>query len=253
VSRAIVRTVVAVAAILAACGGDPAATPSPTASPPATPASTEPPTFTPTEEPSPSPEPSPEPEPQPLPTSYAPDAEPNDVPAEALVPEGATVAGHWFAFTDDGVRIVVAWAAPTATDRASRGVAVWRRADTAPHWRAAFVRQRASPASGMDVQATTADVTGDRSDDVLLFEGTGGSGACGTWTLVELLRIRSIYRKRLCDARIEPAPPDRPGLVLTESVFRPGDAHCCPSAIRRTTLLWTGTGWDVADRTTSPT
>jgi hypothetical protein len=37
--------------------------------------------------------------------------------------------------------------------------------------------------------------------------------------------------------------------VLTGSVYRQGDAHCCPSAIRRTTLIWTATMWRVIDRT----
>ena len=53
----------------------------------------------------------------------------------------------------------------------------------------------------------------------------------------------------LCDGRIEPGPPGAPGLVLTGAVYRQGDAHCCPSAIRQTTLTWTGTMWRVTDRT----
>ena len=52
----------------------------------------------------------------------------------------------------------------------------------------------------------------------------------------------------ICDARIEPGPPGAPGLVSPIRVSA-GDAHCCPSAIRPTTLTWTGTMWRVIDRT----
>jgi hypothetical protein len=189
-----------------------------------------------------------------MPTSYAADDEPGDVPPEALVPADATVIGRWFAFTDDGVRIAIAWTEPAAeADRVPTGIAVWRHLDAAPHWRSSFVRRRPARAGVSDVQASTADVTGDGSDDLLAFEGTGGSGACGMWSVVELLEPRSIYRKELCDGRVEPAPPARPGLVVTELVFQPGDAHCCPSAIRRTTLVWTGSRWRVTDRRESAT
>jgi hypothetical protein len=236
--------------LFVACSGasEPArTTPAPTIDP-TTP--TEAPTFTPTEEPSPSPEP----EPGSMPTSYAPDDEAGAIPPESLVPVGATVVGQWFAFTDDGVQIAIAWAEPGVdVDRVPRGLAVWRHTGTSPHWRTAFVRSRPGRAGIVEVEAITADVTGDRSDELLFFEGIGGSGGCGTWFVVELLEHRSIYRKQLCDGRVEPAPPKRPGLLLTESVYEPGDAHCCPSAIRRTTLAWTGSGWRVTDRTESPT
>ena len=247
--RAITSFVLAL--VLAACSGDseltPSATPAPTVDP-TTPAET--PTFTPTEEPSPTPEL----EPGAMPTSYAPDEAPEEIPPEALVPAEATVIGEWFAFTDDGVRIAIAWTEAGAdVDRAPGGLAVWRRVSTSPHWRTAFVRQHPRRAGVMQVEAVTADVTGDRSDDLLFFEGIGGLGGCGTWFVVELLEHRSIYRKQLCDGRVEPAPPARPGLLLTESVYAPGDAHCCPSTIRQTTLAWTGSGWRVSDRTESPT
>ncbi len=37
-------------------------------------------------------------------------------------------------------------------------------------------------------------------------------------------------------------------LVVTSSVYRPGDSHCCPSATRLTTLSWNGRRWIVADK-----
>jgi hypothetical protein len=188
-----------------------------------------------------------------MPTGYDPDVAPEEVPPDSLIPVGATATGEWFAFTDRGVMIVVSWAEPgDAITELPRGVAVWRRADSSPHWRLASVRRHGPDAGLTEIQATTADVTGDGSDDVLLFEGTSGSGGCGSWLVLELLADARIFRRDLCDARVEPAAAD-PGLVLTESVYRPGDAHCCPSAIRRTTLVWTGSGWKVAERTETET
>ena len=97
---------------------------------------------------------------------------------------------------------------------------------------------------------STTDLTGDHSDDALIFEGIGGSGACGTWLVLDLARVKEIYRRELCDGRIDPGPPGSPGLVMTRSVYREGDAHCCPSATRETTLSWTGRAWRVTETKT---
>ena len=197
----------------------------------------------------------PENEPGTIPTTYGPDVDPERLPAEALTPVDATVDGQWFAFTGDGVVVVVAWSVPgDDVTRLARGFAVWRRASSAPHWRRAFVET--SGRRGLsELRITTADVTGDGSDDVVAFEGApgGGTGGCGTWLVVRLPRFDRIYRRSLCDGAIQPGPTGRPGLVLTESIYRSGDAHCCPSAIRTTALVWTGSDWRVGDRTVTST
>jgi hypothetical protein len=182
-----------------------------------------------------------------MPTAFIADLPPPDLPPEELVPTGADVTGEWFAFTDRGATVLIAWVEPgTDYSRLPRGFAVWRRFDAEPHWRTALVT-RHDPEDGIqEIQITTVDLTGDGSDDALVFEGVGGSGACGRWSVVDLARVEETYSRDLCDGRIEPGSP---GLVLTQSVYRPGDAHCCPSAIRRTTLIWTGTMWRVKDRT----
>ena len=186
-----------------------------------------------------------------VPTSYLSDDPPPEVPPEALVPAGASVEGEWFAFTDDGVMIVVAWSEPGEDVSAlPRGFAVWRHDDLQPHWRAASVYR--SGRDGLsDVRITTADLTGDGSDDVLAFEADpfGGTGGCGTWLVVRLPQLDRIYRHELCDGTLQPGPPGAPGLVLTESAYRSGDAHCCPSAVRTTTMVWGGSDWLVTDRT----
>ena len=208
-------------------------------------------TPSPSPEPSPSLEPSPSPDLQPgtMPTAFGADLAPPQLPPEELVPFGADVTGEWFASTDRGVMVLIAWVEPgTDFARLPRGMAVWRRFDADPHWRTALVT-RHDPEDGIqEIQIATGDVTGDGSDDALVFEGVGGSGGCGRWSVVDLSQLKETFRRDLCDGRIEPGPLGSPGLVLTGSVYRQGDAHCCPSAIRRTTLIWTGTMWRVADR-----
>jgi hypothetical protein len=189
-----------------------------------------------------------------MPTTFAKDLEPAEVPPEALVPKGSDVTGQWFGFTDDGVVILVAWAEPGSDPfRLPRGVAVWRRSTAAPHWRAALIRRHRGREGITEIQVSTTDLTGDGSDDALVFEGVGGSGACGRWVVIDLVRTAATFQMELCDGRIEPAPPGSPGLLITESVFHQGDAHCCPSAIRETTLAWHGSAWRVTSRSVTKT
>jgi hypothetical protein len=242
----------AVPLVAAACTRGPAAEPSPSPTP-SSPSPLVTPTATPSPTPDPSPSPEPSEEPDPVPRTFEEDLEPAEVPADALVPKGADVTGQWFGFTDDGVVIVVAWVEPGDDPfRLPRGIAVWRRATSSPHWRTALVRRHRARAGVTEIRAQTTDVTGDGSDDALVFEGAGGSGACGRWLVIDLLHLDTSFDRQLCDGRVEPAPPASPGLVVTESVFRPGDAHCCPSAMRRTTLAWSGAAWRVTGKEITP-
>lgn len=181
--------------------------------------------------------------------TFAADVGPPELPPEDLVPEGADVTGEWFAFTDDGVMVLIAWAEPGSDyARLPRGFAIWRRHASSPYWRVGVVERHEADDGIQEIQISTTDLTGDGSDDALVFEGVGGSGACGRWLVIDLVRREETYRRRICDGRIDPGPMGSPGLVLTESVYRKGDAHCCPSAIRATTLTWTGKAWRVTDR-----
>jgi hypothetical protein len=249
------RTVGPLAALVfaAACTGGPAAGPSRTPTP-TSPSPVASPSPSPAPTPSPSSSPEPREEPEAMPRTFAKDLDASEVPADALVPKGADVTGQWFGFTDDGIVILVAWAEPGDDPFwLPRGIAVWRHSTSGPHWRAALVRRHPARDGVTEIQAQTTDLTDDGSDDALVLEGAGGSGACGRWLVIDLLRLDSTFERRLCDARVEAAPPDSPGLVVTESVFRPGDAHCCPSAMRRTTLAWTGTAWRVTSKDVTPT
>jgi hypothetical protein len=184
-----------------------------------------------------------------MPTSFAADVAPAELPPEDLIPHGADVTGDWLAFTDDGEMVLVAWVEPGSDfARLPRGFAVWRHHDSPPPWRVVLVERHDARDGIQEINLSTTDLTGDGSDDALVFEGLGGSGLCGRWLVLDLARREETFRRRVCDGRIDPASSGHPGLVLTESVYRPGDAHCCPSARRATTLRWTGTEWRVTDR-----
>ena len=243
--------VVMVVLVIGACGGDvadPSLSPS-LASPTAEPSATVEPSPSP--DPSPSPTPSPSPEPAAMPTSIDADLSPSALPFEEMIPEGAELTGQWYAFTDEGVKVVVAWQEPgTDFARLPRGYAVWERFGAAPHWRAKLVERSDAEDAVQEIQIVTTDMSGDGSDDALVLEGIGGSGACGRWSLLDLNRLRPTFARRLCDGRIDPGPLGEPGLVITRSIYRQGDAHCCPSAIRETVLTWSGSAWRVARTTT---
>src|SRR4051812_26155256 len=189
-----------------------------------------------------------------LPSSGAP-VGPGDVPAAALVPLEAQVTGSWRATTSAGDAILVSWEMPGGDPfRTDRGIAAWRRFDDggAP-WRPVWGRTYPSGhAPVQNVTAEIADVTGDGSDDAVILAETGGSGSCGATSVVDLAAGALVYRSKGCDRTVDPNA-DPPGLVVREAVYRPGDAHCCPSNVRTTVLVDDGDTWATAHvRTTTP-
>jgi hypothetical protein len=242
---------IAALAVLAACTSSPT-----TAETPARPSSiaadttSSPPVATSSPPPPPSPVPS---LPAGLPPAFENDVPAGDVPAAALTPLRTEVTGTWRATTSEGEAIVVAWQVPGPDPfRLARGVAAWRRFDDGgfpwrPVWGAAWGKR----AGVLSVDAVVADVTDDGSDDLVLFRGIGGSGACGTAEVVDLARGASVFTRDLCDARLDPSV-DPVGLSLTEAVYEPGDPHCCPSAMRTTVLVWDGDTW-IEDRVVTET
>jgi len=189
-----------------------------------------------------------------VPRSFADDVPAADVPAKALIPRGAGVEGTWYAATSAGDAIVVSWSVPGPDPfRLERGVVAWRHFDDggAP-WRPVFGQAydpHRDPVLG--IAATTQDLTGDGSEDALLLASTGGSGDCAIATVVDLATGTAIYRRSACDTTF--APSTQPvGLVVTQNVYAPGDAHCCPSSIRTTVLTFADGTWHTASSTTSP-
>jgi hypothetical protein len=190
-----------------------------------------------------------------LPPSFGENVGPGDVPAAALIPLKAEVTGSWHATTSSGDAIVVAWEMPGPDPfRLDRGIAVWRRFDDGgapwrPVWGHAYPAGR-SPLQNLTTQI--ADVTGDGSDDAVILAETGGSGSCGTTSVVDLATAAPVYRSEGCDRTVDPSA-DPVGLTLREAVYRPGDAHCCPSKVRTTVLVDADGGWQTASvDTTSP-
>jgi hypothetical protein len=187
-----------------------------------------------------------------VPESFDRDVPGGDVPADALVPPSTDVTGTWYASTSAGEAIVVAWAASgagAADPFVARGVAVWRRFDDggAP-WRPVYGAAYPKGAGVYAIGAATGDMTGDGSEDALLFAETGGSGGCGTYDVIDLAAGTQRFDRQVCDTQITPSA-DPAGLTIIEAVYEPGDPHCCPSATRTTVMTYGEDGtWHVASR-----
>ena len=225
------------AMLAAACGGERVEAPPPavtTAPPPSA-------VSSPTSPPTPSPTSAVE-LPEGLRATFGRDLDPSRLPPEKLVPPGAEVTGLWFARTSIGDAVVVAWADPKGDPfRRDGGIAEWRRFAQDPPWRAVFGRGARAEEGVLGVRATTADVTGDGSEDALVVQDVGGTGACGRYLVLDLLAGLPIWEREVCDGRVDPSTAPV-GLVIDRAVSEEGDAHCCPSAFRRTVLTYDGDG-----------
>jgi hypothetical protein len=159
-----------------------------------------------------------------------------------LAPPGATVTFPWvLAGPGDPIdQVAFSWQRGDDPFALENGFAVWQPSDGG--WRAVYAFTD-TPAKGvLGVSIDPGDLTGDGIEDALTFEQTGGSGACGTWRVVVSApgAATEVFRDRTCDAEIRIVDGD---LQLREAVFAPGDAHCCPSAYRISTLEWDGTAF----------
>lgn len=233
-----------------ACGGESVPMPSSAASgtsPLKTPSSSP-------ESPSPSPSVEPVDVPQGTPPSYGKDVDAADLPAEALVPAGTAPTDMWPALAPDGTQFaLIAFAAPGNDPlRQARGLVVWRRFDVRPPWRAVYGLTDTADDGVLEIHALIGDATGDGSPDALTFEDTGGSGACGTWRVLDLAANDGVFQRTTCDTTIE-LSPDPVGLVIRRAIFDEGDAHCCPSRTRISVLTFgEATGWTVFSSTVQP-
>jgi hypothetical protein len=179
-----------------------------------------------------------------IPPSFEADVPAGDVPAAALIPLATTATGTWYAATDAGEAMVVAWQGEGEDPfRLPGGIVAWRRfADGGAPWRPVWGASFSPADRVMGIDGATGDVTGDGSEDLLVFAATGGTGACGSYRVIDLATAATVFeRADTCDTTIE-ADPTVPGLVVTEAVFEAGDAHCCPSQRRETTLTYDGDG-----------
>jgi hypothetical protein len=181
-----------------------------------------------------------------VPRTYGRDDDQADLPYDRLVPAGADVTGTWF---PDRETVIVTWGVGDDPFLREQGLVVWRRTGSDPPWIATYAFRDPKKEGVLGIQVVTGDATGDGEADALVSESLGGSGACGRWQVIALSPAGDapIYTKDLCDGSIEiSAKPV--GIRLIESIYGPGDPHCCPSGIRTSTLGWNGTRWRVTSR-----
>jgi hypothetical protein len=250
------RLLIVAALALAACDGDGGnvAQPSVTASPTVLPSPT------PSDSPSaaPTPSPSPTPEPRPIPPAWAApiddDLGASDLPSEALVPPDAQLSDRVTlpAGGDAPDQVAVTYVIGDDPFAAEHGFALWQRFEDRPHWSVVLAFVDAATSGVLGIRVAAGDATGDGHDDVLTFEETGGSGACGTWRVIatEEDDTREVLRRKTCDAEFVISPG---ALELRTAVYEPNDAHCCPSAFRYTTFAWNGEAFERTDVVVEPT
>lgn len=254
--RRSVAILVGSALLAAACGGDGRAAESslpPSASPSTTPSSS------PEPSPSPSPEPEPSPSPEPrviaplrlgpgVPKVYRKRVPASQIPAEALAPADAVVTNvvRLPPAGDAAEQIVLTWTRGGEPFRREHGLVIWEASTGRPPWRAVAGFHDPIRQEVLGIRLQAGDLTGDGHMDVLSFEETGGSGACGRWRVFATWRgaVRELFRRETCDAGILLSEG---ALKVASAVYEPGDAHCCPSFTRRTTLQWNGEKWARVD------
>jgi hypothetical protein len=176
-----------------------------------------------------------------VPADYDDDVPASELPVNDLIPRGDQVTGVERAMTAGGEAVVIAFATPSPDPFAqARGFVVWRRTDGAdPAWRAAYGLAHGKRDGVLAISTETTDLTGDGSDDALIREETGGSGACATYRVVDLAPGTPLWKRFVCDAEIQPSP-EPIGLFEVARIYGPEDAHCCPSSIRERVLTWNG-------------
>jgi len=188
------------------------------------------------------------------PPSYDRDVDAPLVPAERLVPMGATVSDVWYAMPAGGSAILVAYARPTGDPlRAEHGLVVWRRfPGSSEPWRPLLGLRDPAARGVIQIRATIGDMTGDGSPDALTFEDAGGSGVCGTWRVLDLAANAIVFQRKTCDTTIDVSTAPA-GLMVREAIYAPGDAHCCPSATKVSVLTWDGSSvWSTVSATVEP-
>lgn len=181
--------------------------------------------------------------PQGTPPSFDEDLAASDLPLDELVPEGARPVARWEADPAIGESVLVSYERGDDPFAQERGLLVWVRDPSGePPWRPFFGFSSRPSERVVGIGVQIGDGTGDGSVDALAFARTLSSGACGTWRLVDLVGAAVVWTRRTCDTDVS-IDERQGGLVVAGAVFRAGDAHCCPSAIRTTLLTFEGTEW----------
>jgi hypothetical protein len=180
------------------------------------------------------------------------DASVRELDPADLAPPGTDVTGRWIGSVDGTNVLVLAVAGEGDAFARDRALWRWAPAPDPGGWLGVELVAHPMQRGVLGLDAVVADVTDDGNDDALVFALTGGSGACGTWSVYDLVTADRVFARALCDATVDPAF-DPVGLLITGSVYRAGDPHCCPSARRETILTYDGDArWTAASRATTP-
>jgi hypothetical protein len=188
------------------------------------------------------------------PTTFAGALDPAQIPTAELLPPGANVTASWTMTPpqDPLALIALAWARGSDPFSQEHGFVVWERFDgEAPPWRAVYGFTDPPSRGILAIQLSEGDLTHDGVEDVLTFEDAGGSGSCGTWRVIapSAGSAEQIYHQPTCDTQVVNTGGS---LKIQQAVYKPGDAHCCPSSYLLTTLRWDGSGWRVVASRSSP-
>ncbi len=99
---------------------------------------------------------------------------------------------------------------------------------------------------------TYADLTDDGNEEAVVPVSSGGEGGDKALFVFgqEGAELRELLRV-VADSSLT-AQVTNGRLAVTEPVFAPGDAMCCPSQLRKTTYRWDGSQLVVADQKTQP-
>lgn len=186
--------------------------------------------------------------PRPIPPAWATpidaDLPPEELPSDALIPPDAQLTGRVVLPAAGGISDEVAVAYVVGSDpfAAEHGFALWRRFEDAPAWSVVFAFVDAPRKGVLGIRLEAGDLTADGHDELLTFEDTGGTGACGTWRVIAGAPedATEIFRRKTCDTEIRIVNAH---LEIREAVYETGDPHCCPSEFRISTLRWSGAGW----------
>jgi hypothetical protein len=181
-------------------------------------------------------------------------AAPRPVPRlDALVPVDARAVNSWTLPAAGGVpeQLVVSWERQThPDDYTERALVIWQRSyrpRSGATWRRIYSLDAYRYGAKVDVLSITtqlADVTGDGHLDVLAYQYSDGSGACGTYDVLATVhgRVHNLYDSMRClddaviglrdhalviDRGLARAPHSRP-------------AHPTFSTWRRTIKRWNG-------------
>jgi hypothetical protein len=164
-------------------------------------------------------------------------------PKRSLAPRGATVVG--VKPLSDDQRVLLWRMGGHAEEPMSSLYGV-----TLVEGRTRLYSHRA-PRGSLRLSVETGDISGDGRQDVLVFDDTGGSGACGDYRAVVLGpgSSRVALRRPLCEDQGS-IHLRRGGLLVSVGEKKDPKTreqiHCCYRFVRRTLVRWNETHWTIA-------